>query len=69
MMLDKYPRAVEEPTVPLRATGCSSTAKASSDTSVTNEEKAKPGRAVQLQVKSNVQLKLNALLSGLRGSL
>ena len=44
MILDKYPRAVEEPTVPLRATECSSTAKASSNTTATIEEKAKPGQ-------------------------
>ena len=45
MILDKYPRSVEEPTVPLRAIECSSTATARSDTSVINEENVKPGGA------------------------
>ena len=44
MILDKYPRAVEEPTVPLRYTECSSTAKARSVTNAINEERAKPGQ-------------------------
>jgi putative transposase len=44
MILEKYPRAVEEPTVPLRATECSATVKASSNTTAIIEEKAKPGQ-------------------------
>ena len=42
MILDKYPRAVEEHSVVRSGTVGSSTAKARSDTSVTNEEKMKP---------------------------
>jgi len=57
VIVDKFPRAVEEPPVPLRSTGGSSTTEARS------EAKANRGSAVQLIVKSNVQPKLDALLS------
>ena len=44
MIVDKFPRAVEGPPVPLRSTGGSSTAEARSDTMATAKAKAKPGQ-------------------------
>jgi putative transposase len=44
MIVDKFPRAVEEPPVPLRSTVCSSTAEASSKATAKTEAKAKPGQ-------------------------
>ena len=44
MILDKYPRAVEKPTVARSGTVGFSSAKAKSNTSVKNEEKVKPGQ-------------------------
>jgi putative transposase len=44
MIVDKFPRAVEEPSVPLRSTEGSSTAKAESTATEKTESKAKPGQ-------------------------
>jgi len=48
MIVDKFPRAVEDPPVPLRSTGVSSTAKASSKATTTSKttatSEAKPGQ-------------------------
>jgi putative transposase len=57
MIVDKFPRAVEEPPVPLRSTGGSSTATIRTEAGVLRDS------AVQLGIMSNVQLKLAALLS------
>lgn len=44
VIVDKFPRAVEEPPVPLRSTGVSSTAEARSEATAKTKEKAKPGQ-------------------------
>jgi len=55
VIVNKFGGAVEETPVPLRSTGVSSTR--------SNSKKQNRGSAVQLLMKSNVQLKLSALLS------
>ena len=63
MIVDKFGGAGEEPPVPLRSTGVSSPAEATSKQQQQPKQRQNRGSAVQLRVKSNVQLKPGGLLS------